>query len=224
MIDLNAITIDTALQIRAAINTETVNEYADAMRAGAVFPPIVVFEDGGECILVDGFHRIEAYRAAGITTIPADILPGTRRDALLYAVGANASHGLRRTNADKRRAVEVLLTDDEWSQWSNTEIARRAGVDEKMVRSLRPSSEKPKIRKASRGGKTYDMRVEHVGKKTITPADEAHNPIVEVDSVLESANELYDTIMRRLGRLKPKAQGKALRHLRAKLHEVERSL
>jgi hypothetical protein len=34
--------------------------------------------------------------------------------AVLYAADANAAHGLRRTNANKRHAVTVLLDDDEW--------------------------------------------------------------------------------------------------------------
>jgi len=34
-------------------------------------------------------------------------------DAVFNSVGANAEHGLRRTNADKRRAVLTLLNDDE---------------------------------------------------------------------------------------------------------------
>ena len=32
---------------------------------------------------------------------------GTRRDALRYSVSATASHGYRRTNHDKRRAVDT---------------------------------------------------------------------------------------------------------------------
>lgn len=39
------------------------------------------------------------------------------REAILFIVGANASHGLRRTNADKRRTVERLLADEEWRGW-----------------------------------------------------------------------------------------------------------
>jgi hypothetical protein len=47
----------------------------------------------------------------GLAKISADVREGSRRDAILYAVGANASHGLKRTNRDKRNAVRVLLKD-----------------------------------------------------------------------------------------------------------------
>ena len=84
---------------------------------------------------------------------------GTQRDAVLFSVGANGSHGLRRTNADKRRAVETLLRDAEWSQWSNREVARKCSVDESLVRNMRPpvsavkpQTEEPAPRKVERNG------------------------------------------------------------------------
>jgi hypothetical protein len=55
----------------------------------------------------------------------------------LYAVGANASHGLKRTNRDKRNAVLVLLKDPEWQGWSDREIARRCVVSPHTVAAER---------------------------------------------------------------------------------------
>lgn len=40
-------------------------------------------------------------------------------------------------NADKRRAVETLLRDEEWSKWSDREVAKRAGVSHLFVANLR---------------------------------------------------------------------------------------
>jgi hypothetical protein len=73
----------------------------------------------------------------GLSNIAADVRQGTRRDAVLYSVGANALHGYPRSNDDKRRAVMTLLRDDEWSGWSDSEIARRCCVDHKTVGRLR---------------------------------------------------------------------------------------
>ena len=42
------------------------------------------------------------------------------------------------TPADKHRAVERLLSDPEWSAWSNREIARRVGVSDPFVMALLP--------------------------------------------------------------------------------------
>ena len=45
--------------------------------------------------------------------------------------------GLRRTQADKRRAVERLLKDTDWSRWSDRKIAEVAKVDHKTVGTIR---------------------------------------------------------------------------------------
>ena len=70
--------------------------------------------------------------------------------------------GLRRSNADRRYAVHILLTDPEWSQWSNSEIARQCHVSEHLVRTvldeIKPRETelaKEETKKARRGGKEY---------------------------------------------------------------------
>jgi hypothetical protein len=51
-----------------------------------------------------------------------------QQDALLYSISSNAEHGLPRSNADKRKAVRLLLADAEWGQWSDRESARHCQV------------------------------------------------------------------------------------------------
>ena len=65
--------------------------------------------------LADGFHRVLATCMAGLTEIAADVRVGSQRDAFLYGISANSTHGLARTNADKRKAVALLLVDAKWS-------------------------------------------------------------------------------------------------------------
>lgn len=85
----------------------------------------------------DGFHRVKACTFAERAEIDADVRQGTQRDAILYSVSANATHGMRRTNADKRRAVMTLLNDEQWSKWSDREIAAKCGVSNTFVGQLR---------------------------------------------------------------------------------------
>lgn len=136
-IRLDRIRVDESAQTRAEISAAVVKEYAEAMGDGAQFPPVVVYSDGKINWLADGFHRFYAAREAGLKELPADIRTGGQRDAMLHAAGANATHGLRRTNADKRAAVMLLLADPEWSQWSNREIAKHCGVTHPFVAKLR---------------------------------------------------------------------------------------
>lgn len=127
-----------ATQMRAGLNPDTVAEYADAMREGAQFPPIILYFDGTDYWPGDGFHRLAAHKQARPNEdVAAEVRAGTRRDAVLCAVAANATHGLRRTNADKRRAVETLLRDEEWASWSDREIARRCHVGAPLVAQVR---------------------------------------------------------------------------------------
>jgi uncharacterized ParB-like nuclease family protein len=137
-IQIALIRMDGGTQTRAEIDQATVDEYAEAMIERDVFPPVDVYYDGSWYWLADGFHRVHAAKKAGKETIAAIVIPGTCRDAVLFSVGANAKHGLRRTNEDKRRAVLRLLEDEEWQQWSDQEIARRAGrVSPTFVGKLR---------------------------------------------------------------------------------------
>jgi hypothetical protein len=87
--------------------------------------------------LADGFRRVNAYLEAEHTHVACEVRQGSQRDAILFSVSANASHGLRRTNADKRRAVELLILDPEWARWSSREIAKAAAVDDKFVGKIR---------------------------------------------------------------------------------------
>jgi hypothetical protein len=87
---------------------------------------------------------------------------GTARDALLFALGSNTTHGLRRTPADKRRAVEVMLRDEEWAKWSDREIARLCDLSHAFVsgvrRELGELGLKLETRVVRRGESLYEMR------------------------------------------------------------------
>jgi hypothetical protein len=126
-----------AARMRVEMRPETVNDYATDMLDGVTFPPIVVFHDGSDFWLADGFHRVEAARKIDREMIVAEIRQGSARAAILHGVGSNAAHGLSRTQADKRRAVERLLKDAEWAQWSDRKVAEIARVDHKTVGTIR---------------------------------------------------------------------------------------
>ena len=134
---IGAIRRDGGTQARAGLDDATVAEYAEALDNGVTFPPVTVYHDGACYWLADGFHRAAAHIKAGRTEIRALVEQGGQRDAILHACGANAEHGLRRTNDDKRRAVDVLLRDPEWSGWSDRQIAKICRVSRPFVASRR---------------------------------------------------------------------------------------
>lgn len=140
IIRLDQIIQDNSTQARRfGLNGSVVYDYAELMKAGHVFPPIVVFSDGTDKVwLADGFHRVAAAKEAGATEIAAEVRAGTQRDAMLYANGeANRDHGLQLTREDKRNRVENMLKDEEWSQWSDRQIAKHCGVSHTFVAIMR---------------------------------------------------------------------------------------
>lgn len=134
---ISSIVVRDEVQQRVSINEECVKEYAEEIAGGKTFPPLIVFSEGEDLSLADGRHRYEAYKIAGIEMIDVEVHEGGLREAKLYAVGANADHGLRRTNADKRKSVSTLLTDQEWKTWSDRVIAEKCRVSQPFVTKLR---------------------------------------------------------------------------------------
>jgi hypothetical protein len=136
-IPISSIRCDGGTQPREAIDDAVVAEYAERLIEGDLFPPVTVFYDGTDYWLGDGFHRVAGHDAAELTDVACEVRQGTRRDAVLFSVGANGQHGLPRTNSDKRRAVATLLTDPEWGGWTDSEIARRCRVSHPYVAKVR---------------------------------------------------------------------------------------
>lgn len=173
ILNLNAIIIDKGTQARERISEETVTDYAEAMQEGDQFPPITVFFDGVEYYLADGFHRLHAAKRIGKASIQATVEAGTLRDAILFSLGANANHGLRRTNADKRQCIMTLLEDVEWQALTNSEIAAYCHVSRQLVTAVRAEIS---------GGKKVSSVVTNTPKK-IKP--------VKLDTVVEPPEEPF---------------------------------
>jgi hypothetical protein len=137
--------------VRYAVDGDQVNNLKAAYEAGENVPPVDLFEarvpektsdDGLEnpeqrirYFIGDGWHRFHALRELGHAVIPAIVHSGGRREALKCALGANSGFGLRRTNKDKRKAVEVAIR--EFARLSNRAIAELCKVSHEMVNSIR---------------------------------------------------------------------------------------
>ena len=137
-------------QPRVCTSLEVIADYTEILREGGSLPPITVFGD----YVADGFHRYAAHESAKLTTISTITHRGGLREPVLHSCQANAAHGLRRTNADKRRAVLKLLADPEWQKWSDRRIAKAAAVSNAFVSDLRAEAiDSPRIlqRKVERG-------------------------------------------------------------------------
>ena len=138
-IALNKIRLDGGTQPRVRIEETAVQNYTEALLDGAKMPPAVVFFDGTDNWLADGFHRWHSHKRAGFVDILCDVRQGTRRDALIYSLGANHDHGLQRTNEDKRKAVMIVFDDIEMCELSDVQIAKICNVSSMTVGRIRKS-------------------------------------------------------------------------------------
>jgi hypothetical protein len=193
---LTEIKVDSSLQGRCKLNQEVVDEYSEVLREGGKLPAIKVFRVGSSHYLVDGWHRYFAHKKAGLADIQVDIIDGTKREATLYAVGANDDHGLRRTNDDKRKSVMMLLDDMEWSEWSDREIAKAAKVSSMFVGKLRKAlGLQPEEVKAVVNGKETKVKVERNNNEPQIPQESYQD---EITAEMEAIVEENENLTRRL--------------------------
>jgi hypothetical protein len=149
------------LQVRQkGTDKSTVADYARAMAAirdskdedspkPRPFPPVICYrtKKGGPLLLADGAHRLEARELIGETTIEAEIRIGSKRDALEAALESAKQFGLRFSNADKRRAVILLLKDPKFGNadnFSDHDLAAKVGVSQPFVSKVRKEQSAPK--------------------------------------------------------------------------------
>lgn len=193
---IDEIRIDGGTQSRVEFDKDLVSEYSRAMHEGADFPAMKVFFDGTHYWLADGFHRYHACKDIGIEFVEVDVQEGSLRDAQLYSFSANSNHGKRRTNADKRRAVQTMLADAEWSQWSSREIARACDVSHTYVDRVRSesstgnvASKKSTERTYSKNGTESKMNTAKIGKKVDPVKDALEAGEITADQAQEIANK-----------------------------------
>jgi hypothetical protein len=188
---VTAIRADDRAQPRA-VSADLVAQYAEDMQRGDKFPPLTVFRDKEGVWLSDGFHRYYAALSRQLKTIECEVSKGGLRDAILFACAANAGHGLRRTNEEKRQAVNKLLADEVWGKWSDREIARRCHVNHHLVASEREqlagTGRTPGMEERTfthhKTGKPTTMKVGNIGGNDVDPTASAAQRMDEPASEL----------------------------------------
>ena len=172
---LSQISCPPDLQIREALTTDHIADIAEAIQAKADIQPVQVVQDGNLYWCWDGHHRVAAYRTAGVNDVPVVVTEeGTRERARWLACGANAEHNaLKRSNADKRRAVEAALKAE--PRKSDNAIAEHCGVSPSTVGTVRKQlSNLDSSTREGRDGKTRDTS--SIGRKPKPPEPvEAHD-------------------------------------------------
>lgn len=132
---LRSLILDDDMQPRSRMRREAIREYRLAYRHGPDrLPPITVArlqdgEDPDALVLVDGYHRYEAARLAGLDHLPVNVLTLTTREARWVAAKANLAHGVPIPRSDKRRVfrryVEAQQNIDSDGQLKSSRVIAR---------------------------------------------------------------------------------------------------
>ena len=224
--------VTKGLQTRDGLANAVVKDYAESARAGSKLPPVTVIRetvpapdpaapaphpDADASVrlryyLVDGYHRVAAAERLGLTTIDAEVIDGDFTAALRLALKANAEHGLRRTNADKRNALRMA--------WENREalfggtptkemLAEACAVSRSTVKRfyshIQKGSKEPLFNRVCKDGRKYRLNPHSPLPTPQSPTPNPHSPTtdrfgVEIPANLLAAFELsrYRDIVRML--------------------------
>jgi hypothetical protein len=167
---VSSIRKDGETQHRAAVNADTVAEYAELMREGVEFPPITVWWDGESYWLSDGFQRLAAAELAGFAEIAAQVCWGTLLDAQWDSFAANATHGVRRTPAEVQAIVQRAINHPNAAALSTAQLAKHLHLPETTVRRWRKKLSSPcgedRIRVVIRGNSTYAVDTANIGQRS----------------------------------------------------------
>jgi hypothetical protein len=198
--------LDGGSQLRVRLDDAAIADYIAVLQSGAELPPVDVIDDNGVYWLANGFHRHEAHRGIGRDEIACEVRTGTRIDAIRFAAKANTRHGVRLTDADKRKKVLFFLDHlDELGVLNNdSDIARACLVSRPIVATVRAEiSEKlscndsgyaiddpTQTRIVRRGDQQYPMKIGGMGRAPPEPPEPIDRDIAPNGAPApENANE-----------------------------------
>lgn len=136
-LSIDLLRIDGGTQSRLGINEDRVADYQELIENANgewPLPPLIVFHDGTDYLVADGFHRKLAALRAKRGSIPCEVHKGTAFDAKVFGMTANDKHGLPPTRADKRANVVWLLEHPR--NFRQSQIAEMAGVHVSTVKRI----------------------------------------------------------------------------------------
>ena len=182
---ISDVVVDLSIYPRSKPNTGMIEQYLDAMRAGDVFPPIVLEADTKR--LIDGLHRLKAVEQLSkedakhdgkipvqFVTVPEDV------PAKLFAASFSVRHGIGITTADRKATARETIEAN--PEFNTVTLAKYLGVSDETARSYvgdilakRREERASKAYRLSRLGWTQKAIAEALGVTTETLRVDSQN-------------------------------------------------
>ena len=124
IIPISKVKIEEKTYPRTHVDWITCARYYNALRSGAKFPPIIVAEFEDKYFLIDGAHRLKAFKDNKEIHIQAEVLKGlNKKQIYLEAVKSNITHGKQFSTQE---VTNICITLEKWnlSQEQISEIVR----------------------------------------------------------------------------------------------------
>jgi hypothetical protein len=217
MILLAKVQIDRSTQARVRKNPEWVESLGEILAQGKDFTdPVEVYDDGFVYWVGDGFHRLDAYARAGRLKIKARVREGTHRDAMIHAAGANSEHGLHRSQKDVRRAISLLLDDDDLARLSDRTLAQLAYCSDKTVAAVKRELGLDSATRTytDKHGTVTEMNISEMQKR---PRASFTEPVNTFHELPEEARAVLKETLRVISRLKKEQYSFVLAWLQSQL-------
>jgi len=134
------IEVQSVFQIRGGITDQAhVSALLDVLKQGQSLKPITVWRCGDGAILIDGHHRLHAYRQRQKQLkqpllVPVEWFKGSLDDALKQAAAANNEVKLPLDSQQRRNFGWRLVI---LNRYSKAEIAKMAVISERTVANMR---------------------------------------------------------------------------------------
>ena len=198
------ITIDSHINTRE-LDEDVIEEYRESMREYGesdwqnFWNEAPRMTESGH--LYSGFHTVTAAMREFGREYQIDVIKEGKdwREAYFRATRMNATHGRRRTNAEKELAVRRWLEDEEMRQWTDGHIAKECLVSAPFVsklaksKSLETISSRPTTRKfVDSDGEIQWQETKKIGTNQPT----AYNPKAQLETekngCIRAQNGAYD--------------------------------
>jgi hypothetical protein len=97
-------------QVRAKLHPGTIERYERVYRGDeGHLPPLSLARIGGVPFVVDGWHRLEAAKRAGLDRVDGQIVTEDPQEALWLAAEANTKHGLPLKPREYRKVLGAFI-------------------------------------------------------------------------------------------------------------------
>jgi len=140
IIKIEDVRIEKETYPRLNVDWITSARYYNAIRAGAKFPAITVARIKKDFYLVDGAHRLKAFKDNKATHVQVEVLEGlNKKQIYVEAVRRNAMHG-RQFSTQEIVKIAITLQDWKLSQQAISELIRIPATEIKSFVAKRLTS------------------------------------------------------------------------------------